>query len=144
MKVVALLSGGKDSTYALAQCVRLGHCVVAVANLYPPQEITSSSGAAASADGDPTAGDELDSFTFQTVGYQGIEAIAEALGVRLFRRPLLGKPVRTALDYEPTSNDEVETLFQLLSDVKRDIPDVEGVSTGAILSDYQRLRIENV
>ena len=36
LKVVALASGGKDSTYAMMKCVAHGHEVVALANLYPP------------------------------------------------------------------------------------------------------------
>lgn len=45
--------------------------------------------------------------------------------------------------YEPTENDEVEDLFMLLQEVKDNI-DIEAVSVGAILSDYQRVRVENV
>lgn len=36
MRVVGLLSGGKDSCYALMQCVAAGHDVVALATLLPP------------------------------------------------------------------------------------------------------------
>ena len=51
MKVVALVSGGKDSCYAMWLATKEGHEVVALANLLPQQT-------------DP---DELDSYTFQTV-----------------------------------------------------------------------------
>lgn len=37
MKVVGLLSGGKDSCYNLCQCVRQGHDIVALATLAPPE-----------------------------------------------------------------------------------------------------------
>lgn len=37
MKVVGLVSGGKDSCYALMQAVKYGHQVVALANLQPSQ-----------------------------------------------------------------------------------------------------------
>lgn len=37
MKVVGLLSGGKDSVYNLVHCVVQGHEPVAVASLGPPQ-----------------------------------------------------------------------------------------------------------
>ena len=40
--------------------------------------------------------------------------------------------------------DEVEDLFELLSMVKEQYPDVQAVASGAILSNYQRLRVENV
>lgn len=35
MRVVALLSGGKDSCFNMMQCIAAGHDVVAIANLYP-------------------------------------------------------------------------------------------------------------
>ena len=37
MKVVALLSGGKDSIYNAYKCVQYGHEIVAVAHLKPPE-----------------------------------------------------------------------------------------------------------
>ena len=40
--------------------------------------------------------------------------------------------------------DEVEDLYNLLQSVKQKIPDVQAVCSGAVLSDYQRLRVENV
>lgn len=40
--------------------------------------------------------------------------------------------------------DEVETLYTLLQKVKTKYPDVEAVAVGAILSTYQRSRVENV
>lgn len=35
MRVVALISGGKDSCYNMMQCVVAGHSIVALANLQP-------------------------------------------------------------------------------------------------------------
>ena len=35
MKVVALISGGKDSCYNMMQCIAAGHEIVALANLQP-------------------------------------------------------------------------------------------------------------
>lgn len=35
MRVVALVSGGKDSCYNMVQCVAAGHDIVALANLNP-------------------------------------------------------------------------------------------------------------
>jgi diphthine-ammonia ligase len=43
-----------------------------------------------------------------------------------------------------TPGDEVEDMFILLNEVKRQIPSVTAVSSGAIASDYQRLRVESV
>lgn len=48
------------------------------------------------------------------------------------------------LSYSTTPGDEVEDMFILLNEVKRQIPSVTAVSSGAIASDYQRLRVESV
>lgn len=39
MKVVGLLSGGKDSCFNLLHCVKNGHEIVALATLAPPEGI---------------------------------------------------------------------------------------------------------
>lgn len=36
MKVVALISGGKDSCYNLIKCIQYQHTIIALANLQPP------------------------------------------------------------------------------------------------------------
>ncbi|XP_073119122.1 diphthine--ammonia ligase isoform X2 [Henckelia pumila] len=48
------------------------------------------------------------------------------------------------LNYNRTPGDEVEDMLILLKEVKRRIPSVSAVSSGAIASDYQRLRVESV
>ena len=35
MEVIALISGGKDSTFNMMECVRHGHTIVALVNLCP-------------------------------------------------------------------------------------------------------------
>ena len=40
--------------------------------------------------------------------------------------------------------DEVEDLYQLIVKVKQAYPEVQAVASGAIFSNYQRLRVENV
>ncbi|KAL2914701.1 hypothetical protein HK105_205841 [Polyrhizophydium stewartii] len=129
MKVVALISGGKDSCFNMMHCVANGHQVVALANLRPPESAGT---------------DELDSFMFQTVGHDVISCYAECMGVPLFRQDLARGSVDTSATYTPNAADEVEDLFVLLRAVKEAIPDVDAVSTGAILSNYQRARIEHV
>lgn len=42
MRVVALVSGGKDSSFNMMQCVAAGHEIVALANLYPVEKGTFS------------------------------------------------------------------------------------------------------
>lgn len=80
---------------------------------------------------------------YQTVGHQGIEKLAEAMELPLYRRETLGKSLSTGKFYEPTAFDEVEDLYELLKQTKDELQ-VEAVSVGAIFSDYQRVRVENV
>eukprot|EP00741_Cyanophora_paradoxa_P015193 tig00020849_g14664.t1 len=126
--VVALISGGKDSCFNVLKCIEYGHRVVALANLHPAEE----------------GRDELDSFMFQTVGHNVIEGLAQCFDLPLFRRAIRGSSQNQSLSYVPTKEDEVEDLYELLKDVKARMPEVTAVSSGAILSDYQRLRVENV
>ncbi|XP_042399116.1 diphthine--ammonia ligase-like [Zingiber officinale] len=128
MKVVALVSGGKDSCFAMMRCVDYGHEVVALANLLPLDDSV----------------DELDSYMYQTVGHQILVSYAECMGLPLFRRRIHGSMRHQHLNYKTTSGDEVEDLFILLSEIKKKIPSITAVSSGAIASDYQRLRVESV
>ncbi|CAB0030442.1 unnamed protein product [Trichogramma brassicae] len=125
MKTVALISGGKDSCFNMMQCLAAGHEIVALANLYPIGK------------------DELDSYMFQTVGHQGVEFIGEAIGLPLYREPTTGQSKMQEKNYQPTEEDEVEDLYRLLKKVK-DKENIEAVASGAIFSDYQRIRVENV
>ncbi|KAE8738160.1 hypothetical protein FOCC_FOCC016358 [Frankliniella occidentalis] len=125
MRVVALVSGGKDSCYNMVQCVAAGHDIVALANLSPSTK------------------DELDSYMYQTVGHMGVALYAEAMGLPLFRQPTEGRAILQDKDYCPTPEDEVEDLYDLLTRVKNEV-NIEAVAVGAILSDYQRIRVENV
>nr|XP_034966329.1 diphthine--ammonia ligase isoform X8 [Zootoca vivipara] len=129
MKVVALISGGKDSCYNMMHCVAAGHQIVALANLRPAENKEGT--------------DELDSYMYQTVGHHAIELYAEAMGLPLYRRTIKGTSVETGKVYTRCEGDEVEDLYKLLELVK-DEEGVEGVSVGAILSDYQRVRVEDV
>ncbi|KAF8607959.1 hypothetical protein BDV93DRAFT_467629 [Ceratobasidium sp. AG-I] len=138
MKFVALLSGGKDSCYNIVHCNAYGHELVAAASLRPP----------------PGQG-EIDSFMYQTVGQDAIELVARALGVPLFRRTINGSAVEQGGDYgdregkvdrktEGVDGDETEDMYALLSEVKSAHPEIQGVSVGAILSNYQRVRVDHV
>ncbi|CAB1331073.1 unnamed protein product, partial [Coregonus sp. 'balchen'] len=100
MKVVALISGGKDSCYNMMQCVAAGHQIVALANLRPANT------------------DELDSYMYQTVGHQAIDLYAEAMDLPLYRRTIQGSSLDTGRDYSQTEGDEVEDLYHLLKMVQ--------------------------
>ncbi|EOY10896.1 Meiotically up-regulated gene 71 protein isoform 5 [Theobroma cacao] len=81
---------------------------------------------------------------YQTVGHQIIVSYAECMGVPLFRRRIQGSTRHQKLSYRTTPGDEVEDMFILLNEVKKQIPSITAVSSGAIASDYQRLRVESV
>ncbi|XP_024968616.1 diphthine--ammonia ligase isoform X2 [Cynara cardunculus var. scolymus] len=81
---------------------------------------------------------------YQTVGHQIVVSYAKCMGVPLFRRRIQGSTRRHDLSYKTTPGDEVEDMYILLKEVKKQIPAVTAVSSGAIASDYQRLRVENV
>ncbi len=49
LRVIALVSGGKDSFYSLLHCMANGHRVVALANLHPPLPPTGRPGPQTSA-----------------------------------------------------------------------------------------------
>ena len=85
MKVVALVSGGKDSCHAMWWCRGEGHEVVALANLQPE------------------GGAELDSMMYQSVGHEAIHLYAEAMGLPLFQLPTRGRAVTESLSYKPVS-----------------------------------------
>lgn len=116
MKVVGLISGGKDSCYNLMLAKREGHELVCLANLYPP----NSEG-------------EVDSWMYQSVGSEGIKAMAAAMKLPLYRKEIKGKPLNTQAHYNPQEGDEVEDLFALLSTVKQQNPDIQGLFTKSIL-----------
>jgi diphthine-ammonia ligase len=88
--------------------------------------------------------DEIDSFMYQTVGHDAVHLQAECMNLPLYREYITGQSIDQGLNYTTTPNDETEDLFRLLEKVKQAHPDVQAVSVGAILSNYQRARVENV
>jgi len=129
MKVVGLISGGKDSCYNMCKCVDDGHEIVALANLHPPVG---------------RADDEMDCFMYQTVGQQAIDIYAKAMNVPLFRREITGTPVCQTYEYEISETDEVEDLYRLLMDIRAQGIEFDAISVGAIHSNYQGNRAQNI
>ena len=132
MKFVALVSGGKDSCFNILHCLAQGHELVCLANLYPPNDDNKNND------------DEMDSFMYQTVGHDVLTLYEKCIGVPMYRQPIIGNASNQNLEYNKTDNDETEDLFNLLTNVLKNHPDVKGVSVGAILSSYQRTRVEDV
>ncbi|KAF4530126.1 hypothetical protein B566_EDAN001383 [Ephemera danica] len=125
MRVVGLVSGGKDSCYNMMQCVAAGHTLVALANLQPETD------------------GEIDSYMYQSVAHEGVSVLAEAMDLPLYQQVIRGSAKQTGKSYKPEDGDEVEDLFTLLTTIQRETG-IDAVSVGAILSDYQRTRVENV
>ncbi|KAK2796824.1 hypothetical protein FQN50_009425 [Emmonsiellopsis sp. PD_5] len=105
--------------------------------------------------------EDLDSYMYQTVGHSIVPLYQSALGIPLYRAPIRGTALDTARDYQtppsfpsvnndnddanaPSGEDETESLLRLLQHIMRAHPSATAVSAGAILSTYQRTRIENV
>ena len=88
--------------------------------------------------------DELDSYMYQTVGHDVIPLLAKCFDLPLYRRQIKGSNIVQSLQYNQTEGDETEDLYELLNMVKENHPEVEAVAVGAILSNYQRIRVENV
>ncbi|XP_030768163.1 diphthine--ammonia ligase [Sitophilus oryzae] len=126
MRVVALVSGGKDSTFNMMQCVAAGHKIVALANLFPYNQ------------------SEIDSFMYQSVGHEAVDLIAQAIDLPIYKKCTYGVSKKKGKNYDPCDpSDEVEDLYNLLKEIQNEI-EFDGVSVGAILSNYQRIRVENV
>ena len=137
LKVVCLISGGKDSFYSILHCLQNGHEIVALANLHP--QLAHDEGAP----------EDVDSYMYQTIGHSIIPLYEKALGLPLYRQAIEGSAVNQSKCYGPSprsevEQDETEALVPLLQKVMADHPNVNAVSTGAILSDYQRTRVESV
>ncbi|KAJ6446305.1 ELMO/CED-12 family protein [Purpureocillium lavendulum] len=174
LNVIALVSGGKDSFYSLLHCIHHGHRVVALANLYPASDAGVDSAAAApravevvdpaervvpSLHGDESTRVErdLNSFMYQTVGHEVIPLYAAATGVPLYRQQILGATLRHERDYDCAATgskpegdgdaaglDETESMLPLLRAVLARHPEANALCSGAILSTYQRTRVESV
>lgn len=146
LNVVALISGGKDSLFSILHCLAQGHKLTALANLYPQAPAQSKA----------VDDDDINSYMYQTVGHSVIPLYELALGIPLYRQPIAGSAVDTNKDYSapPISKlassgseadeDETESLVPLLRRIMAEHPEVNAISTGAILSTYQRTRVESV
>ena len=172
LNVIALISGGKDSMFSMLHCLANGHQIVALANLHPPERREEKAYGETRESRDPSRSsstkeptiwdDDLDSYMYQTVGHHLIPLFAEALELPLFRQEIIGEAFDRSMIYQTVANqvknlvnysttaqtrqgvDETESLLSLLHIIVKAHPEANAVSSGAILSTYQRTRIENV
>ncbi|KAL5998731.1 hypothetical protein ACLOJK_009676 [Asimina triloba] len=115
MEVVGLVSGGKDSCYAMMKCIQWG-----IRLWYAMQNAWGC--------------------RYFGGGYKDLQGRCRENVER--NKSVLVR--HQHLNYTETPGDEVEDLFILLNEVKQQIPSITAVSSGAIASDYQRLRVESV
>ncbi|KAJ5094262.1 hypothetical protein N7456_010123 [Penicillium angulare] len=161
LNVIALISGGKDSLYSILHCIRNGHKVVALANLHPElkQSTTGLDNDKERNQDEDEDEEDIDSFMYQTIGHSVIPLYESALEIPLYRAAITGGAVDTSRIYrhdaadqsaeseqneKDEDEDETESLVPLLRRIKLAHPEANAVSAGAILSTYQRTRIENV
>ena len=109
MRLAALFTGGKDSTYAMHVAHAMGHEVAVLCTILPR---------------DP------DSMLFHTPSLRHAHVMAQAYGL--------------PLEVEPASpGRELSSLYRLLKRC-RDAHGARGVVSGALRSDYQRIRYLSV
>ena len=162
MKFVALVSGGKDSIYAIHLAIlEQQHELMACIHLGAPpsRPFTESPPGEERSDDDDDEPEE--SYMYQSAGSNVVKCqIEECLNVPCLVYPRKGRSIQTGLLYRTTSTtitgttgsteekeeeeDEVEDLYQALVQAKALYPMIEGVCSGAILSNYQRNRIEQI
>ena len=142
LNVIGLISGGKDSFFSLLHCLANNHRVVALANLYPPRKLALGQ-----------TPEDLNSYMYQTAGHGLIPLYSKALGLPVFRQVISGSAFNASKVYEsaavdnqsdPQRVDETEDLMPLLRTILQRYPHANAVCSGAILSTYQRTRIESV
>ena len=97
MRIVGLLSGGKDSVYSLQCAAAAGHTIVALAHV-----------------SNSAPGAEPDSYMYQSVASECAAAVAACIGVPLFIRQRSGTAVTQDIAYaaEGVKGDEVEVMLQ--------------------------------
>lgn len=120
----ALISGGKDSIYTIYKLKQQGYTPVVL--LY----INSTT-------------DEIDSYMYQSIGKELISCYSECLQLPLVKHNSKMEHKNIDLEYKETADDEVESLYEALRNLKT-LYNFEFVSSGAIHSSYQKNRVENV
>ena len=107
MRLAALITGGKDSIFALYRAQKMGHSVEVLATMIPKR---------------------ADSYMFHFPNIHLTDHISRAIEIPLVKAETSG-----------IKEKELEDLKNLLESL-----DVDGVVSGAILSAYQKERIERI
>ena len=147
MKFVALVSGGKDSIYSILQCQAQGHELVGCVHLAKRQRQQQQQE-------EEEDEEEEESYMYQSAASEVVQTLVQdCLQVPLICYTRQGSSLQTSLVYhnnnnnnnnQTTPHDEVEDLVQALQQAQHKFPTFTAVSSGAILSTYQRVRVEHV
>lgn len=119
---VGLVSGGKDSFYTIELLKQQNYNLIAL--------IYIKSG-------------EIDSYMYQTVGHEMIPYYKQVLDVPIYIFDTDKKAINQDKEYAFTRDDEVEVIYSNLKDLQKN-QKFNYVSVGAIKSQYQYSRIQNV
>jgi diphthine-ammonia ligase len=111
MKVVALFSGGKDSTYALFRATNENHSIVSLLT------VKSTNRA---------------SYMYHLPNIDLTRHAAEAMGLPL-----------VVVETDKGKEEELGAMYEALAALKKETA-IEGVLSGAIASEYQKKRIEEM
>ncbi|KAH6998421.1 hypothetical protein BKA56DRAFT_567643 [Ilyonectria sp. MPI-CAGE-AT-0026] len=90
---------------------------------------------------------DLNSFMYQTVGHEVLPLYAAATDLPLYRLPIGGRAVHHERDYDATGaqdSEETESMLPLLRAIMSRHPEANALCAGAILSTYQRTRVESI
>ncbi|TBU07335.1 diphthine--ammonia ligase [Hamiltosporidium magnivora] len=124
MDFIGLTSGGKDSIYSIYKLIKNGNNLIALLYMESNEIYT-------------------DSYMYQTVGSEALRYNAECMDIPLHIYPIKNTAKNIELEYEETIEDEIEDLYFAILDMKKKYA-FTGVSSGAILSKYQKNRVENI
>ncbi|XP_014556718.1 hypothetical protein COCVIDRAFT_15936 [Bipolaris victoriae FI3] len=164
LNVIALISGGKDSLFSILHCQVNGHRVVALANLHPgplpngeEQDTNSYMYQTVGHSVVPLYSQALDLplYRRQITGtaVDSSRDYAAPLPSSSSSQQTHGQKQKSDTHHQQEivedddggkQDDETEDLIPLLKRVMQAHPTANAISTGAILSTYQRTRVESV
>lgn len=109
MRLASLVSGGKDSLYAMYLAKKQGHEIKYLVSL---------------------ESENPESYMFHIPNIHLVESIAENIGLPLIRKKTKG-----------VKEEELEDIRSVLEILK---PHIDGITTGAVASNYQKTRIDAI
>ena len=109
MRLAALVSGGKDSVYAIYLAMQAGHDIRYIISFISKNP---------------------DSYMFHAINANLVQKQAELIGIKHLEIPTMGVKEEELMDIENV--------------LKKILPEIDGVVTGAVASNYQKTRIDDI